>query len=313
MKKIIGILICMLMITTLFPVIGTENIMLSNQQSQIPLNIKSNSEIIEMIEQLDVTMVIGYIENLTSFGPRWKGSEECHAAGRYIHDEFEKMGLPVRYQNFSAEYHGKEFEGINVEATIAGLNQEKSEILIVCGHYDTWLKAPGADDNGAGIAAVLSLANILRQYTFNYTIRFVAFDAEEDGHFGSYNYVKEAFENNNNIIAALNADMMGNYETEEGSRKILVFDDEDYLTKSVWLTEYTANISEEYFQYINLKVVPGGYFQWSDHENFWEFGYDAILYLEHDWELNLCYHKPSDILDNMKPGTVCKSLKRHLE
>ncbi|MFE3845418.1 M28 family metallopeptidase [Thermoplasmatota archaeon] len=297
MKKIIGIFAIIFLFVNLI----SMNVLSETDSTEKPSVIRQNQVIIDMIVELDEEMVIEYIENLTSFGPRWKGTEECHEAGRYIYNEFLKMGLDVRYDNFSFEYYGEPMDGFNVEATLYGKDPNSDKIYILCGHYDSWKNSPGADDNGAGIAAILSAANIMRNYDFNHTIRFVAFDAEENGHFGSYHYVKDCFENNTNIIAALNADMMGFYKTQEGSSKVTVHDDEDDWTESVWLTDFAEEISLKYYEYINLEVYRGGYIYWSDHENFWEFGYDAIMYFEYEYELNPYYHTSQDIIKNMKP------------
>jgi Zn-dependent M28 family amino/carboxypeptidase len=40
---------------------------------------------------------------------------------------------------------------------------------------------PGADDNGSGTAAVMEIARVLSQFTFDATLTFVAFDREEQG------------------------------------------------------------------------------------------------------------------------------------
>jgi len=304
-KKLIGIFVIIFLFVNLISMNVLSEI---DSNEKISINML-NDDIIDMIEELDEEMVIGYIENLTSFGPRWKGTENCHEAGIYIYNEFKKMGLEVRYDNFSLVEYDPNKYGFNVEATIPGMNPNSDEIYIICGHYDSWLKSPGADDNGAGIAAVLSAANIMRNYNFNHTIRFVAFDSEEASHFGSYHYVKDAFENNTNIIAALNTDMMGFYDTDEGKSKVTVHDDENWMTGSVWLTDFTTNISEKYFKYINIEIHPGGYLSLSDHENFWEFGYDAIMYFEYDFELNHNYHTPNDILKNMNPDYATKVSK----
>ena len=103
-------------------------------------------------------MVLGFIENLTSFGPRVTGSESCEDAGRWIYQEFKEMGLEVRYQNWSAT---SSIFGSNIEATLAGANPDSDEIYIVCGHYDSVYGSPGADDNAAGTAAVLSAAEAM--------------------------------------------------------------------------------------------------------------------------------------------------------
>lgn len=265
----------------LFP---RNNLPHNNIQLQI-----SSEEIIELIEQLDVEIVVGYLENLTSFGPRVTETEECSDAADYIYYEFEDMGLDVRFHNWS--YYG--YTDRNVEATFYGIDETSDEIYIVCGHYDSVPGSPGADDDASGVATLMSIAKIFSQYTFNHTIRFVAFSGEEQGLLGSHVYAEDASLNEDNIVAVLNADMTGYAITEFDSNNIRVFED-DF---SEWITDFMDDIAVEYNDYINLNVIPSGYTWGSDHYSFWENGYCAIF--AHEYNFNPYWHTPDDTIDNM--------------
>jgi hypothetical protein len=257
-----------------------------------------DEDIISMIQQLNETMYTGYLENITSIGPRVTGTPACDQAGRYIYNEFKNMGLEVRYHNWS----WNEYYGSNIEATLKGLNTTSDEIYIICAHYDTVPQSPGADDNGAGTAAVLSAANVMSQHSFNYTFRFVTFSGEEQWMLGSYFYVEEAYRNNDNIIATLNLDMIGYAENKEQAGKIRVFD----IPTSSWITNFTHIIAERYYEYIGLEVVPSGY-QDSDNTRFWEFNYDAIYYEE--YQFNPYYHTSEDTIENINTNYATRVSK----
>jgi Zn-dependent M28 family amino/carboxypeptidase len=68
---------------------------------------------------------------------------------------------------------------------------------------------PGADDNASGVAVMLEVARIISSQTTPYTIRFIAFGAEESGLLGSYAYLnqmsQEEFEN---VIAMIDLDSL---------------------------------------------------------------------------------------------------------
>lgn len=258
----------------------------------IPINQSYNEDIIPIIQNLQTEMTIGYIENLTSFGPRLTGSNACSDAGRYIYNEFLDMGLEVRYHNWSVS---NDFYGSNIEATLQGINNPNEEIYIICGHYDSVSSSPGADDNAAGTSVVLAAAELLSDFNFNHTIRFVAFSGEEQGLYGSHFYASDAYENGDNIIAVLNADMMGYAETEEGRQRVVVYDNDD----SSWITNYTNQISIDYYDYINLEIFHGGSSGRSDHASFHREGFNAIFYFE--YEVNPYYHTHNDILEHMDP------------
>ncbi len=249
----------------------------------------NNENIVSLIQQIDEDLYLGFLENLTSFGPRVTATQTCEDAGEYIYNEFQEMGLDTRYQ----EWSNGNLYGNNVEATLPGINETSDEIYIICAHYDSVSGSPGADDDGSGVAAVLSAAKVMSQSSFNHTIRFVTFSGEEQGLYGSYYYVEEAYGNSENIIAALNADMIGFAENEDDASKIRVYEDDS----SEWLAEFTRDVSQEYNEHLELEVILSGYSWGSDHYRFWEAGYHAIFYAEYNF--NDYYHSPEDTIEHM--------------
>ncbi len=248
----------------------------------------SNEFIIEFIQQMNETMYLGYLENITAFGPRVTGTSACHEAGDYIYNEFENLGLEVRYHYWN--YSG--YSDRNIEATLFGTNETSDEIYLICGHYDTVSNCPGADDDASGVATVLSAANIFRNYGFNHTIRFVAFSGEEQWMLGSHEYAREAYENNENIIAVLNVDMIGFAITSAHGSNIKIYKND----ASKWISDLTVSVSQEYYDYIFLDVIVLGESP-SDQLYFWEYGYDGVFY--HEYEFNHYYHMPQDTIENM--------------
>ena len=81
--------------------------------------------------------------------------------------------------------------------------------IIVGAHYDSADAGPGADDNASGLAVMLEVARLISSQATPYTIRFIAFGAEESGLLGSYAYLnqmsQEEFEN---VIAMINLDSL---------------------------------------------------------------------------------------------------------
>jgi len=248
-----------------------------------------NIDIVSLIQLVNEDVYLGYLEELVAFGPRVTTSQECQDAGEYIYNKFLEMGIDARIQ----EWETGHLFGTNIEGSIQGIDESSDEIYVICAHYDSVPSSPGADDDGSGVAAVLTAAKVMSEFSFNNTIKFVTFSGEEQGLYGSYYYVEEAYNNNDNIIAALNADMIGFALTEEDASNIRVYEDES----SEWLAEYAIDISQEYEEIIDLEVSLAGYSRWSDHYRFWEAGYNAIFYAEHNF--NEYYHSPDDIIENM--------------
>jgi hypothetical protein len=79
----------------------------------------------------------------------------------------------------------------NVVADLVG-SEKPDEFVIVGGHLDSWDGAQGAVDNGTGSATTLEAARLLAAVGAQpkRTIRFMLWTGEEQGLFGSQNYVK---------------------------------------------------------------------------------------------------------------------------
>lgn len=247
----------------------------------------SQPDVVELLQQLNETLILGYLENLTSFGPRLSGTPACDQAAHYLYDTFQDMGLAVRYHN----YTDSTVSGSNIEATLSGSNS--THILILCAHYDSVAAGPGADDDGSGVAAVLAAANIMRNYEFYHTVRFVCFSGEEQGLIGSRHYAEDAYHSNDSIIAVLNADMIGFAPTSSDGTKGKIFTN----TPSEWIVEYTQDISVLYADYIHIELTPMGASSGSDHYYFWQYGYNAVFY--HEFHFNSYYHSAGDTIEHM--------------
>lgn len=85
---------------------------------------------------------------------------------------------------------------------------DTDEFVIVGSHHDGVYVGKGAIDNGSGTTTVIELAHQLADATVERTIRFVTYGAEEDGLYGSFDYVEAHQEEiEKNCIAVLNFDM----------------------------------------------------------------------------------------------------------
>lgn len=240
-----------------------------------------------LLYQVSESQITGYIQSLTSFGPRITGTTACYSAGTYIANTFTSMGLDVRIQSW--EYGS--YEGDNIEATLHGEDLTSDQIFIICAHYDSVPTSPGADDNAGGVAAVLAAAQIMSQYSFNNTVRFVAFSGEEQGLFGSGRYAQECQDNGDNIAGVLNGDMIGYAETEEDRSKIGVY------AGASWIVTQTSQVSQTYNDLIGLDVIQYSASGNSDHWPFITRGYSAVMY--HEYKFNPYYHSSQDTIDKM--------------
>ncbi len=91
-----------------------------------------------------------------------------------------------------------------------GRKGDGKSVVVLGGHYDTVPNVKGANDNGSGVATILTLADELEGRVYPFALRFVLFGSEEIGLLGSKYYVQSLPEaERNRIIMMLNFDALG--------------------------------------------------------------------------------------------------------
>jgi carboxypeptidase Q len=98
----------------------------------------------------------------------------------------------------------KAMEVYNTVAEIRG-SEKPDEVVIIGAHLDSWDLGTGSTDNGTGSMAVLEAARALAKLNLKpkRTIRFVLFSGEEQGLYGSQEYVKAHKDDLEKISAVL--------------------------------------------------------------------------------------------------------------
>ena len=270
-----------------------------DQQSNAAVVSSDETTIIEMINQINESLLFEYHSGLLKFGPRLTGSISCNLAAEYIYSEFGQLGLETEFHEW--RYGG--FHSKNVVATLRGSDEDSTAEYILCGHYDTVADAPGADDDGSGTAALLAIASVLRNYQFNHTIRFIAFSGEEVGTYGSFTYARAASFRGDNIVAVLNMDMIGYAASTEGGRVLRFFPP----ARSVWIADDATLIAEKYNDVIDMKVVTLPGYRGADNQAFVDYGYDGVWIAHQDgypWG-----HSPDDTGDHLNWSYYVKATK----
>jgi leucyl aminopeptidase len=179
----------------------------------------------EMIGKVKQETVNTYISQLSGESQATIGSEpytiinrhtdsgiSIQKATQYINEHLKGMkGMTVSTHDWTRNPH----KGSNIIGELKG-NGKPGEIVIMIAHLDSINKldesyeggkaAPGADDDASGCAALLTAAEIMSNYSFQSTIRFIFTTGEEQGTLGSQVYVNDV--KGQNIVAVLNLDMI---------------------------------------------------------------------------------------------------------
>lgn len=209
-----------------------ENILLGNynpldyQPSKI-IN-HPDSIIRGFINDISSDSLLSYLNKLESFYNRNTASDTFSnlkgigACRRWIYSKFQQFSqinesrLVTSYLEFDRNVCGM-FTHKNVFAVLPGLDPNNDEILIVEGHFDTRCEGgcdtlcytPGMDDNGSGTVLVMELARVMSKYAFDKTIIFTNTTGEDQGLHGAYAWAAYCDNQDLNIKACFNNDVVG--------------------------------------------------------------------------------------------------------
>jgi hypothetical protein len=283
----------------------------------------------EIVEGVSEARMLAVIEKLVGFENRNTMSSQddpargIGAARQWIFDQFKSYSprLQVRYDKWRLKAQGqriyKDVDLYNVVAVLPGKTMPETQVWITA-HYDTInmttsgqsayergaaLAAPGACDDGSGIAAVMELARVMSKYDFAKTIVFVAFAGEEQGLFGSSLESAKAKKEDAAIEAVFNNDIIGTDRADNGragNGSINVYTDEVTESPSQQLGRFIAGVGQRYvpsmkveMQFMQDRQGRGG-----DHTPFQLEGFAAVRFTT-PMESYANQHTVTDTLANM--------------
>jgi len=168
--------------------------------------------------------------------------------------------------------------------------------ILVTGHLDSVVGAPGANDNSSGVALALELARVLRGYNTDKEIRFIAFGSEERGLIGSRYYVNQLSQGERDkILAVFNSDMVStSYPIVTHLFAMTVDGNPNLVTDAAEASGGRLG---------NSSILPGE-FGSSDHVPFYQAGIPAALFMwmrVDSWDplvyyIEKVYHTPQDTI-----------------
>ncbi len=220
---------------------------------------------------------------------------KLNEAAEFIEGAFQQAGLQPRRHSYQVD--GRECH--NIETEIRGT---RPEIVLVGAHYDSVIGAPGANDNGTGVAAVLALAQRFAaqtrpKQTADKTLRFVAFVNEEPPFFqtprmGSYVYTNLCKKRGDKISAMISLETIGYFSDAPRSQtypsiglgafyptvgNFIGFvgnvGSRDLLRRAISIFRETKKLPSEGAAL--PAFIPG--VAWSDQWAFWQHDYPGIM------------------------------------
>lgn len=241
-----------------------------------------------------------------------QNTEALQEAVAYIKQEFERTTGHVSIQSFQAG--GKVYH--NVICSFDTLNEER---IVVGAHYDVCGDQPGADDNASGVSGLLELARMLSSQKLKYRIDLVAYALEEPPYFrsasmGSLIHAQSLHKQQTKVKGMISLEMIGYFSDEKNSQHyplgiLKLF----YGTRGNFITvvqkfgagKFARRYTRKMKRQSTLKVksfkgpavLPG--IDFSDHLNYWRYGYSAVMITDTSFYRNSNYHQPTDTIETL--------------
>jgi Zn-dependent M28 family amino/carboxypeptidase len=258
--------------------------------------------------RVDPARLEHHVRTLVGFAPR----DEVHPqnldrAAAYIRRELHDAGGSVADQAFEAN-------GATYRNVLAQFGPETRERIVVGAHYDAAGPHPGADDNASGVAGLIELARLLGKNPPPVHVELVAFTLEEPPHFtspamGSAVHARSLKERGIAVRAMIALEMIGYFTDAAASQqyplsvlKLFYPSRGDFIgvVGKVGQGALVRRIRNAMRRASPLPVhsisapptLEGVDF--SDHRNYWEAGYEAVMITDTAFFRNPNYHTEDD-------------------
>ncbi|MBS4015740.1 MAG: M28 family peptidase [Candidatus Latescibacteria bacterium] len=242
----------------------------------------------QMVQSVSSDSVLASVQRLQDFRNRYSTSDSNMAAVNWIRNRFIAYGCDsVFTHSFSTTYKP------NIIGVKRGFTYPDNIYYVICGHLDAVSNCPGADDNASGTTAVLEACRVMQDMNFEYSIRYIGFNAEEQGLIGSNAYAQMARNAGDSILGVFNFDMIGYADIHPEDLEVIG------KISNPNCSSFVNHIISSAATYVpelqtNRRMVTS--LSGSDHHSFWQRGYVGFCGIE-DYPLtNPYYHLPSDTI-----------------
>jgi Zn-dependent M28 family amino/carboxypeptidase len=287
------------------------------------------------IASVTANTAMDYLKKLVAFPTRsYSNADASNKVEAFLKQQFEAEGLHTCYHTFK----DSQGELTNVVGHVPG---SQPGAVIVGAHYDSRPfngDAPGAEDNGSGVASMLAMVKAFMQTKTKpkKSIFFVAFAGEEPGLIGSAHFAEalktdslpvectassflQVHKSKKNMIRRNRKNSMSQY-------RAIIMDEIGW--KSPQLSEPTINLEsydeqgKEVMDHLRhsaqmhlgdkVDVVHNAHPFGSDHMSFLDNDVAAVLTINGDDEAYPCYHQSCDTIDHVDPDLMMMVTKMNL-
>ncbi|HKR02972.1 MAG TPA: M28 family metallopeptidase [Pyrinomonadaceae bacterium] len=288
----------------LFPLFGTQVVV----ESLVPPLLPGTPRplIQNLVNSISTSNLTKTVAHLAAFHTRFSFSSLYKDAAQWSEGVLRGLGYKTRFMQVKVSQGSTG----NVIADKAGTKSGSRDLILITAHLDSinhvgpTERAPGADDNGSGVAGVLEMARLLAQYNHEQDLRFVLFGGEENGLHGSSQYV-EKDPDLRRTRAVINMDMIGKRNYRPLPYAVLI--ETPYSLLAQRLAQAAATYAPQ------LTVEGSNEYADSDHVPFIVEQIPAALTIEASGEQGDPFiHTANDVQSNLDMKLMLKILQMNL-
>ena len=233
--------------------------------------------------------------------------DNLERAAEYIGATFAAAGVESSFQTF-------EVKGQTYRNVVALVGPDTAERIVVGAHYDAAGPGVGADDNASGVAGLLEVARLLRSQDLPMRVELVAYTLEEPPYFrshamGSFVHADGLKKSGTAVRAMISLEMIGAFSDAPGSQQYPISLMElMYPTKGNFIAVVGALGQAGFVRRVKRamsasaalpvwsinapRAIPG--IDFSDHFNYWDAGFNAVMVTDTSFYRNSNYHEATD-------------------
>lgn len=264
--------------------------------------------------EIDTMSIKKHLDNIinTKKPRNHKNLEALNFVANYICNDFKKYADTVYYQKYTVA--NNEYKNV-----VCVFGHQNAKTIVIGAHYDVCGNQDGADDNATGVVGLLELAKKLKGKKLNYRIELVAYTLEEPPYFrsenmGSFIHAKSLYDNKTNVYGMFCLEMIGYFDDSKKSQDYplgilsLIYGNKgNYITlvnkfsKGKFSRKFSRRFKKERLiktkKFTAPKKLPG--IDFSDHLNYWSFGYSALMITDTAFYRNKNYHENTDTIETL--------------
>jgi hypothetical protein len=308
-----------------------------------------DKELRHLLRQIDPARIQATIEQLVAFGTRHTASSQTDpvrgigAATNWVYAQMQAIAatssgnMTVQQQTFVQPVANNIPVPTTINNVIATLQGTASpqRFYVVTGHLDSRVTnvldftsdAPGADDDGSGVALVLELARLFATYQFPGTLVFATVAGEEQGLYGSAYMAAQMAAAGADVQGMFSNDIVGASQAWDGTKPdphhlrlfvegipTAVTPAEIEVMQAVGgendgqthqLARFVTDAAPHELTDMNIRVIwrRDRYLRGSDHISFQEQGYPAARFTEPRENFNH-EHRNVEVIDGVQNGDL---------